>query len=101
MEEFSDDDGDISSTVVMGAEGEEEGENTVSAMPGTFTVTLRASAVGYEPEFRETTFNLVDQDDEDEDDEDEDDEDEDDEDNDIIDDEDSESIGDSGNELFE
>ena len=91
MEEFSDDDGDISSTVVIGAEGEEEGENTVSAMPGTFTVTLRASAVGYEPELKETTFNLVEQDLEDEDVED----------NDIIDDEDSESFGDGSNELFE
>jgi hypothetical protein len=96
MEEFSDDDGDISSTVVIGAEGEEEGENTVLAVPGTFTVTLRASAVGYEPEFREATFNLVEQDVEDEDDEDEDDED-----NEIIDDEDSESVGDGSNELFE
>ena len=96
MEEFSDDDGDISSTVVIGAEGEEEGENTVSAVPGTFSVTLRASAVGYEPELKKTTFDLVEQDDEDEDDEDEDDED-----NDIIDDEDSESVGDSSNELFE
>jgi hypothetical protein len=96
MEEFSDDDGDISSTVVIGAEGEEEGENTVSAVPGTFTVTLRASAVGYEPELKKTTFDLVEQDDEDEDDEDEDDED-----NDIIDDEDPESVGDSSNELFE
>ena len=95
MEESSDDDGDISSTVVIGSEGEEEGENTVSAVPGTFTVTLRASAVGYEPEFRETTFNLVEQD------EDEDIEDEDDEDNEIIDDEDSESVGDGSNELFE
>lgn len=95
MEEFSDDDGDISSTVVIGSEGEEEGENTVSAVPGTFTVTLRASAVGYEPEFRETTFNLVEQD------EDEDVEDEDVEDNEIIDDEDSESVGEGGNELFE
>jgi hypothetical protein len=91
MEEFSDDDGDISSTVVIGAEGEEEGENTVSAVPGTFTVTLRASAVGYEPELKKTTFDLVEQDDEDEDDED----------NDIIEDEDSESVGDSSNELFE
>jgi hypothetical protein len=92
VEEFSDDDGDISSTVVIGAEGEEEeGENTVSAMPGTFTVTLRASAVGYEPEFKKTTFELVEQDVEDEDDED----------NDIVDDEDSESVGDSSNGLFE
>src|SRR5919112_6360504 len=31
MEKFSDDDGDITSTVVIGAEGEEEGENTVLA----------------------------------------------------------------------
>src|SRR5215208_4181708 len=85
MEEFSDDDGDISSTVVIGAEGEEGGENTVSAMPGTFTVTLRASAVGYEPEITKTTFDLVEQDVEDEDDED----------NDILDDGDSESVGDS------
>jgi hypothetical protein len=92
MEEFSDDDGDISSTVVIGAEGEEEeGENTVSAMPGTFTVTLRASAVGYEPEFKKTTFELVEQDVEDEDDED----------NDIVDDENSESVGDISNGLFE
>jgi hypothetical protein len=96
MEEFSDDDGDISSTVVIGAEGEEEGENTVSAMPGTFTVTLRASAVGYEPELKKTTFDLVEQDVEDEEDEDEDVED-----NDIIDVEDSESVGDGSNELFE
>jgi hypothetical protein len=91
MEEFSDDDGDISSTVVIGSEGEEEGENTVPAMPGTFTITLRASAEGYGPEFRETTFNLVEQDDEDEDDED----------NEIIDDGDPESVGDGSNELFE
>jgi hypothetical protein len=101
MEEFSDDDGDISSTVVIGAEGEEEGENTVSPTPGTFTVTLRASAVGYEPEITKTTFNLVEQDVEDEDVEDEDVEDEDVEDNEIIDDEDSESVGDGSNELFE
>jgi hypothetical protein len=91
VEEFSDDDGDISSTVVIGSEGEEEGENTVPAMPGTFTITLRASAEGYGPEFRETTFNLVEQDDEDEDDED----------NEIIDDGDPESVGDGSNELFE
>jgi len=91
MEEFSDDDGDISSTVVIGSEDEEEGENTVSAMPGTFTVTLRASAVGYEPEITKTTFDLVEQDDEDEDVEDDE----------IIDDEDSESVGDGSNELFE
>jgi hypothetical protein len=87
MEEFSDDDGDISSTVVIGTEGEEDGENTVSAVPGTYTVTLRASAVGYEPEFKETTFNLVEQDVEDGDDEDND--------------EDSESDGEGSNELFE
>ncbi len=91
IEEFSDDDGDISSTVVIGSEDEEEGENTVSAMPGTFTVTLRASAVGYEPEITKTTFDLVEQDDEDEDVED----------NEIIDDEDSESVGDGSNELFD
>src|ERR687898_3656346 len=77
MEEFSDDDGDISSTIVIGSEDEEEGENTVSAMPGTFTVTLRASPVGYEPELKKTTFDLVEQEDED-----------------------SESVGDSSNELF-
>jgi hypothetical protein len=86
MEESSDDDGDISSTVVIGAEDEEEGENTVSAVPGTFTVTLRASAVGYEPESKQTTFNLVEQEVED---------------NDIINDEDSESGGDGSNDLFE
>jgi hypothetical protein len=96
MEESSDDDGDISSTVVIGAEDEEEGENTVSAVPGTFTVTLRASAVGYEPEFKQTTFNLVEQEVEDEDVEDEDVED-----NEIINDEDSESVGDGSNDLFE
>lgn len=96
MEEFSDDDGDISSTVVIGPEDEEEGENTVSAMPGTFTVTLRASAVGYEPGSKETTFNVVEQEVEDEDVEDEDIED-----NEIINDEDSESVGDGSNELFE
>jgi hypothetical protein len=76
---------------VIGSEDEEEGENTVSAMPGTFTVTLRASAVGYEPEITKTTFDLVEQDDEDEDVED----------NEIIDDEDSESVGDGSNELFD
>jgi hypothetical protein len=91
MEEFSDDDGDISSTVVIGSEDEEEGENTVSAMPGTFTVTLRASAVGYEPEITKTTFDLVEQDVEDEDVEDDE----------VIDDEDSESVGDGSNELFD
>jgi hypothetical protein len=89
MEEFSDNDGDISSTVVIGSEDEEEGENTVSAMPGTFTVTLRASAVGYEPEITKTTFDLVEQDVEDEDVEDDE----------VIDDEDSESVGDGSNEL--
>ncbi len=47
--------------------------------------------MGYEPEFKKTTFNLVEQDVEDEDVED----------NDIIDDEDSESVGDGSNELFE
>jgi hypothetical protein len=86
MEEFSDDDGDISSTVVIGSEDEEEGENTVSAMPGTFTVTLRASAVGYEPEITKTTFDLVEQDVEDDE---------------VIDDEDSESVGNGSNELFD
>jgi hypothetical protein len=91
MEEFSDNDGDISSTVVIGSEDEEEGENTVSARPGTFTVTLRASAVGYEPEITKTTFDLVEQDVEDEDVEDDE----------VIDDEDSESVGDGSNELFD
>lgn len=88
IEEFSDDDGDISYTFEIGAEGTEGGEDGKSVIPGTFTATLRASAVGYEPESKTTTFNLVEQD-------------EDVENNDIIDDEDSESIGDSSNELFE
>src|SRR5215207_1685465 len=91
IEEFSDDDGSISYTFEVGAEGTEE-EDGETVIPGIFTATLRASAVGYEPESKTTTFNLVEQDEVVEDNN-----------NDIIDDEEDLSIGDSnsGNELFE
>jgi hypothetical protein len=83
---ISDEDGDILYT--LGEEVSEEGEeNTLTVTPGTYTAQLRASAAGYDPESRTTTFNLIEQDDEDEDIED----------NEIMEEEDSESLG----ELFE
>jgi hypothetical protein len=92
IEEVSDDDGSISYTFEVGAEGAEGEEDGETVIPGIFTATLRASAVGYEPESKTTTFNLVEQDEVVEDNN-----------NDIIDDEEDLSIGDSnsGNELFE
>jgi hypothetical protein len=87
---ISDEDGDILYT--LGEESEGGDENTLTVTPGTFTVNLRASAAGYDPESITTTFNLIEQDDEQEDEEDE--ESEDDE---GIQNEDSESLG----ELFE
>ncbi len=62
---FSDEDGDIIYT--LGEENEEGEENTLIATPGTYTVNLHASATGYDPESRTTTFNVIEQDDEDED----------------------------------
>jgi hypothetical protein len=84
IEEFSDDDGSISYTFEVGAEGAEGEEDVETVIPGIFTATLRASAVGYEPESKTTTFNLVEQDEVVEDNN-----------NDIIDDEEDLSIGDS------
>jgi hypothetical protein len=83
---ISDEDGDILYT--LGEEVSEEGEeNTLTVTPGTYTAQLRASAAGYDPKSTTTTFNLIEQDDEDEDIED----------NEVIEEEDSESLG----ELFE
>jgi hypothetical protein len=63
---ISDEDGDILYT--LGEDVSEEGEeNTLAVTPGTYTAQLRASAMGYDPEFMTTTFNLIEQDDEDED----------------------------------
>jgi hypothetical protein len=62
---FSDEDGDIIYT--LEEESEEGEENTLIATPGTFTVNLHASATGYNPESRTTTFNVIEQDNEDED----------------------------------
>src|SRR5215211_3029983 len=84
IEEFSDNDGSISYTFEVGAEGAEGEEVGETVIPGIFTATLRASAVGYEPESKTTTFNLVEQDEVVEDNN-----------NDIIDDEEDLSIGDS------
>ena len=61
----SDEDGDIIYT--LGEESEEGEENTLIATPGTFTVNLHASAAGYDPESRTTTFNVIERDDGDED----------------------------------
>jgi hypothetical protein len=52
IDEFSDNDGDLSYTLDAAADGD-------SVIPGTFTATLRASAVGYEPESKTITFELV------------------------------------------
>ena len=83
---ISDEDGDILYT--FGEEVSEEGEeNTLTVTPGTYTAQLRASAAGYDPKSTTTTFNLIEQDDEEEDIED----------NEVIEEEDSESLG----ELFE
>ena len=62
---FSDEDGDIIYT--LEEESEEGEENTLIATPGTFTVNLHASATGYDPESRTTTFNVIERDNEDED----------------------------------
>jgi hypothetical protein len=85
---ISDEDGDILYNIGEESEEEEEGENSLTDMPGTFTVNLHASAPGYDPESMTTTFNLIEQGDEDEESE---------SDEDIDDDDDSESVG----ELFE
>lgn len=61
----SDEDGDIIYT--LGEESEGGEENTLIATPGTYTVNLHASATGYDPESRTTTFNVIEGDDEDED----------------------------------
>jgi hypothetical protein len=52
VDESSDNDGDLSYTLDTAADND-------SVMPGTFTATLRASAVGYEPESKTVTFDLV------------------------------------------
>jgi hypothetical protein len=98
---LSDEDGDIIYT--LEEESEEGEENTLIATPGTFTVNLHASATGYDPESRTTTFNVIERDNEDGDIEngegieEEDEEDEDIENGEGIEEEDSESLG----ELFE
>ena len=56
IEQFSDDNGDISDTFEVGAE---EGEDIEQ---GTFTARIQASAVGYQPETKTITFSLVGQD---------------------------------------
>jgi hypothetical protein len=56
IEQFSDDNGDISDTFEIGAE---EGEDVE---PGTFTARIQASAVGYQPEAKTITFDPVEQD---------------------------------------
>ena len=56
IHEFTDYDGDLSYTLGTAADGD-------SVLPGTFTATLRASAVGYEPESKTVTFELVEEDD--------------------------------------
>lgn len=53
IEQFSDDNGDISDTFEIGAEDVEH---------GTFTARIQASAVGYQPEAKTITFSLVEQD---------------------------------------
>jgi hypothetical protein len=56
IEQFSDDNGDISDTFEIGAE---EGGDIEQ---GTFTAKIQASAVGYQPETKTITFSLVRQD---------------------------------------
>jgi hypothetical protein len=56
IEQFSDDNGDISDTFEIGAE---EGGDIEQ---GTFTARIQASAVGYQPETKTITFSLVRQD---------------------------------------
>jgi hypothetical protein len=56
IEQFFDDNGDISDTFEVGAE---EGEDIEQ---GTFTARIQASAVGYQPETKTITFDLVGQD---------------------------------------
>jgi len=61
IEEFSDD-GSILYTFEIeeeGVKGEEDGETII---PDVSTVTMQASAVGYEPESKTTRFDLVEQD---------------------------------------
>jgi hypothetical protein len=58
VDESSDNDGDLSYTLDTAADSD-------SVIPGTFTATLRASAVGYEPESKTVTFDLVEGTDED------------------------------------
>jgi hypothetical protein len=52
IDESSDNDGDLSYTMDEAADGS-------SVIPGKFTVTLRASAVGYEPVSKTVSFDLV------------------------------------------
>src|SRR5215216_4705547 len=56
IEQFSDDNGDISDTFKVGVEEGEDIEH------GTFTARIQASAVGYQPEAKTITFSLVEQD---------------------------------------
>jgi len=56
IEQFSNDNGDISDTFKVGVE---EGEDIEQ---GTFTARIQASAVGYQPETKTITFSLVGQD---------------------------------------
>jgi hypothetical protein len=56
IEQFSDNNGDISDTFEVGAE---EGDDIEQ---GTFTARIQASAVGYQPETKTITFSLVGQD---------------------------------------
>jgi hypothetical protein len=55
IDESSDDDGDLSYTLETAAYGN-------SVIPGKFTATLRASAVGYEPVSKTVAFDLVEED---------------------------------------